>query len=760
MKNHEDSLSYFTKIGVDKEFGEFYENYSSFFDSLLNPGFQNVIESININSYKQPYSLYIASGENALPDGFSEYEYPAADGIIENAGDGGLIHSMETAYNEFFQTITDTKLIEKHYDAQRRKSVSLYKDIAQKSEKNIELIAAYLNENGGITPNDRQSLENLKRMFISVEYYALEYLRTLDAFENISILGGYIFPSSSLFERSKIMLFNRIIFGIHTNFKKEKEALRKQIFKLCALGNSINSSMYDYYDILRRANAFIDEKEHPGEKTYLGIEKRWIDRKAIQRILSIFLTVQSLINAFIAAMTSVNGNLFLIGQTGAIGAIIFSFCTGLGLSIFLHRFMIFIGKRNEFYTGKIKTLSKSDEIHFNNLNYISNEDTLLAETAKELKDLTNVLSKDKNVRMLAEKTRETENKIGLYLKERDSSVLFEINKEISGILASIYDNPEYKTFYSSISFKNLYIPSKIAAEDTVYAAARKSIVEASNEYLLKWRKVLNSGDINAKMLEIMRKYALQIIKITAFNENVFLPENKEQIISIIQDFSILYNSTIDKIKTIPNAEKEKNALEIESFEETGRYAKSYYKALSYAMNADILNGYRISKDAKLYFLEKCKILAAVRHIMGINSGIRVSEKGFLKSTQDLVNIGNSLIPNLYEKEQILSFARKYLISKTHPDRFDIGINEPWKIRKMLTRLFPLVFFLINAVRNSLYEDLFRLFTVFITGVGISVFMHWISIIYGLIHTKLINIIHTQDKQTISSQPLPHSGLCR
>jgi hypothetical protein len=739
MKNHEDSLSYFVKMSIDKEFGEFYENYSSFFDSLLNPNFQNIIENINISTYKQPHSLYVSLEETILPQDFIEYEYTPASDFLQKASDNTFINSIEHSYNQLFQTIINTRLKKKSYDTQRRKSVLIYKDMVKKCETNIELIDKYIAENSGIPPNDAQTLKNLKKLFILSGYYSLEYLRILDSFENISIFGGYIFPKSSIFERSKIMHFNRMIFGMHTNFQKEKESLRKQIFKLCALGNSISGSMYDYYALLYDVNTFIIEKEHPAEKTYLGIEKRWGDRKAIQRILSIFLTIQSLAYAFIAALASVHGNLLLIGQTGVIGTIIFSLCTGLGLSVFLHRFMIFIGKRNKFYLEKIKNFSKTDEAYFKKLKYISDEDTLLIEISKDLEDLKNAVSKDNSG--LLKKIHKAEEKVQLYFKEGDKRTLSQIREELSNILTEIDGNAQYKAFYSNIYFQNLVLPSENSMQNLASSMPQKDIVNASQNYLLKWHGVLYSGDLNVNTLEIMRKYALQIIKITVFNKDIFIPENKEQIISIIQDFSLLYNASMDKIKNMTDLEKESAVLEIKSFEEIGKYAQSYYKALSYAMNADILNGYRISKNTKLFFLEKLKILAAVRYVMGINFGIYASQKGFLKSMHNLINIGNALVPGLYDNEKIISFSEQYLYAKSHPKKFDIGINEPWKFRKMLTRLFPLMFFLINSIGNGFYESPYRFFMVFITGVGVSIVMHWISIVYGLLYTKVSNIIY-------------------
>ncbi|MCL1972593.1 MAG: hypothetical protein FWG57_06350 [Endomicrobia bacterium] len=743
MKNGEDSLSYFTKTGVDKDFGNFYEEYSSFFDVSQNENLHDVIKKITITSYNQPHSFYSFGYENELFAGLIKYYNSKINQTVSedaslNSYDNGFADLMQSEYNGLIRVIVNTRFQKKEFDTERKKLVSLYKNIAEKSGENIDLINEFLQNNKVENINDRRYFENLKKLFAFVEYYSLEYLKTLDCFENISILGGYIYPKSSIFERLKIMPVNRRIFGIHSNFQKEKAKLKKQVFRLYTLGNAVSRSMYDYDSIMRDFNAYIDEKENPSEKTYLGIEKRWAERKAIQRVLSLILAFQYIVSTLVIAFTSVNGDLSLIGQTGATGAIIFSLCTGLGLSVFMHRFLIFLGKRNSFYGKKIKKLSLSEKNHFEDMYYMSDEDTLLREIKKELENLKKSLSGNSGSQTLRDKIRFAEASVRLY-DGGNENTLYEIKKNIESVLDLINSEPEFKDFYPGLSEKCARIPFKDEIRIEWYDDVKKNITEASREYLEKWDSVLKSGDLTVNRLEIIRKYALQLIRITVFSESAFMPGNKEQIISIIQDFSLLYNATMDRVKTMPDSEKEKVLFEIRSFEETGRYARAYYKLLSYALNADILNSYRISENGPWFFLEKFKILTVVRYIMGINFGIYASQKGFLKSMRDLTMIGNSLVPGLYDRDSLMMFSENYLHSKRNPKRFDIGMNEFWKLRKVLARLFPLLFFATTVIANNLYLIPYKLFIVFITGIGIAIFMHWIPITFGLIHTKFHKI---------------------
>jgi len=745
MKNGDDSLSYFVKTGINKEFGDFFGEYASFFDSLINKDLKELIDGISINTYKQPHSLYIHGEEGDFSDALlesygslerddEERSETAGISVYSGQNNSEFMDSIESGYADLFHKIVDNRLQRKHFNTGRVNAVKLYKGIVSESEKNIEKINGYMNDNPEISVDEKAHLESLKKFFISAEYYSLEYLRTLDSFENIAILGGYIFPKSSIFERLKIMPFNRRIFGMHANFQSEKKNLRKQIYKLYVLGNNISDSMYDYQAIINDTNVFIDEKEHPSEKTYLGIEKRWTDRKAIQRILSIFLAFQSAVFTFTTAMAGINGNWSLIWQTGIIGTIVFSLCTGLGLSVFLHRFMIFIGKYNNFYTSAMKKLSAYDNDYFDTLNDMSDENVLLNAAKRELENLKAGLSANNNYAGMIAKIEELERKMRQYPSQNNDNSFLEINNGLSEILDQLRGLDGFENIHINLNLK-------LSADngENAYGAARKSIKETSNDYLKKWKSIIESGDLNINKLEIIRKYALQLIRVTAFSEDVFAPETKEQIISIIEDFSHLYNITIDRIDAMPESEKEKALLEIKSFEQTGYYARSYYKVLSCALNADILNGYRISHGAPLYFLEKLGIMPLVRYIMGINFGIFMSQKSFLESMGKLVKTGNSLLPELYDEEKSIQSAEQYLYSKSHPQNFNIGINEFWKSRKMLARFFPLVFFVRTVIVNNLYTDPYKLFIAFITGVGITVFMHWIPIIYGLMRTNLYKI---------------------
>ncbi|MDR3113849.1 MAG: hypothetical protein LBU09_05680, partial [Endomicrobium sp.] len=729
MKNGEDALSYFTKLGIDKELGGFYEEYASFFDSALNEKFRAVIGGLTINSYMQPHSFYAPSGRTVLPEDILSKPYmPQTQ--LSDASENDFVNAKDDAYRALYRLILETRFHRKLYFAQRMQTANVYRGIIEKTGNNIRDIERYLNSGREISLRDREMLLNLKKLFISLQFYSLEYLKTLDAVENISVLGGYIFPETSFFERSKIMPINRAIFGMRKNFKKEKEKLFKQAYRLYSLGNELSPLLYDYNSLLKDFEEYAREKEKPNPKTYLGIEKNWGDRKAIQRILSLIIAFQSIIYTIALAVSSaVNGTPFT--YSGVVGDVLLSLCTGVGMSIFLHRFMIFLGRRGSSYTAAEKELSSFDEEHFKNLSYFSDEEQILKAIAKDLSEVEN-LSRQTDTAL---KARSLKNKI-----KAASVSLAEINRELSGILSDLSSDGRFISVYSSLSAKSSYLPKEDNPPMEVNETLQNNITQSSHQYIQRWENALKSGGFGADKFEIVRRYALQLIKIIVFSKDSFELENKEKIISVLWDFSVLYNDTLKKIDAMPFEEKEKCRMETESFQKAGEYVQAYYKVLSHALNADILNSYRISKGAPLYFFEQIKVMPAVRYIMGINFGIYYSNKGFMKSVGRLISAGNALMPGLYDEEKLLEFSRKYIENKLAPKRFDIGITEFWKIRKMLTRLFPLLFFLRSVIAGNLWLEPSRLFTAFITGVGISIFMHWAPILYGLLDAKIKKIV--------------------
>ena len=141
-------------------------------------------------------------------------------------------------------------------------------------------------------------------------------------------------------------------------------------------------------------------------------------------------------------------------------------------------------------------------------------------------------------------------------------------------------------------------------------------------------------------------------------------------------------------------------------------------------------------------------MSIVRNIYGIQTGIFLSKRKFIKSITAVKNIGNEIINGFYDnkiEETIDSFFKE----KENPNYFYLGIIESWKDRKMLSRFLPLIIF-IQKVATSLIAGSFHLTSLvisFFTGVGLTIGMHWFSIMAGFFKTLIIKkeVLSEQDK---------------
>lgn len=254
-----------------------------------------------------------------------------------------------------------------------------------------------------------------------------------------------------------------------------------------------------------------------------------------------------------------------------------------------------------------------------------------------------------------------------------------------------------------------------------------------------WFSILKTNILNKTNIDNIIINATEIIEITNFDSMVLKETNKDTIISQLQDFIFFYNETVKIYSTLTKEEQNKLRPEIEILEKMGEYAIQYYKALNYLVSLEILYGYRISKGNKLYFLEQIGIMSAVRNVYGIQAGIFLSKRNFIKSITTVKNIGNEIITGLYDnkfEETVESFFKE----KESPNYFYLGIVESWKDRKMLARFLPLIIFIrkfaTSLISGSFYIKSFAIS--FFTGVGLTIGIHWLSIMTGFFKTLIIN----------------------
>ncbi|MFA6614120.1 MAG: hypothetical protein WCS83_04990, partial [Endomicrobiia bacterium] len=599
---------------------------------------------------------------------------------------------------------------------------------------------------------DRIYLENLKITFLSLQNYTIEYIRLLDYTSNLSTLGGYVYPKDSWFEKYKLMPFNRYVFGFSRGIKKSKKDIRQQSTIVYSLGNFLIESLYSFPVLKKDIESFIEEFDNPKQKTSVGMQKEWGSRRAIQRFLSLTIALQSFTTTIITNLFTTN-----MFSVGAIGTAVFALITGLGLSIVLHRGSIWIGWKNKFYNKKKKEieneLSGQDNIKQSMEIFSYNEQLFL-----KLKMLS--------IELLQDKSLNTETQILLhnnlnllkqYNQEYDLQIINNIYNnciQIEPFINDETDKADLNKFIEYLEKMTINDPKEYEGVGHGFIPDTEIIQQETQRCLLNWLTILETNVINKNTIDTIISNAMQIMKLTSFSSETLKGTNKDNLISELQDFISFYDKTIQSFKKLPKSEQEQLHPEIEILEKIGQYALMYYRALNYLVSTEILYGYRISKGNKIYFLELIGIMNIVRKIYGIQTGIYLSKKNFKKEIIKVKNLGNELIAGLYDSKVEQSID-EFFKEKEKPKYFYLGINENWKVRKMLARFLPLIFFT-RAVVSSVLTNSFSLNTIiisFFTGVGLSIILHWFPILSGFFKTKTIKQMKfpMQEKQNINNE---------
>ena len=640
----------------------------------------------------------------------------------------------EQVYDTLMEIFRTTSVQKELYSSENKNTAKLYRYI---SDIISNTVAQINNEKNLNTNNIEQTyLENLKISFLSMQHYTIEYLKLLDYITNLITLGSYIFPEDSFFEKSKLMPLNRFIFGLTRGIKKSKKNIREQLATVYSSGNFLIDSLYSFPILKKDIESFITNIENPKERTSVGIQKEWGNRRAVQRFLSLSIAFQSLITTMISALYTSTFSVATI-STAAI-----SLASGIGLSVFLHRAGISIGWNDKFYNDKkkeIETELEDQNYVKESMDFFAYDRDKIAKIEKFYVDLSkNVSEENKGLlhsTLVLFRQYKTDYDLRLINSIlNNSKQIFELLNEKPDLQAQLQ---QFIDYLDKLNVENE--PTEYKGVKHGFISDREIEEKETNNNLHNWFSILKTNSLNKKSVENIINNATEIIERTSFDSTVLKGTNKDTIISQLQDFISFYNETVKIYSTLNKEEQNKLKSEIEILERFGEYAVQYYKALNYLVSLEILNGYRISKGNKLYFLEQIGIMSVVRNIYGIQAGIFLSKRRFIKSIKAVKNIGNEIITGLYDdklEENVNSFFRE----KEKPDYFYLGIIESWKNRKMLSRFLPLIIF-IQKFSTSLIFETFHLksFVIsFFTGVGLTISVHWISIMVGFFKTLFIN----------------------
>lgn len=607
----------------------------------------------------------------------------------------------------------------------------------------------------------RQDLENLKRSLLVMQEYTIEYLRLLDYTSTLAILCGYIYPKSSFFEKSKIMPVNRVFFGFKRGIKNAQIDVRNQMRKVQYVGNNkLMYSLYPYGTLEDDIETFIDKAEHPKEKTTVGMQREWGTRRALQRFSNIITALQSVVaTAFVAVMKS--------AITAAdISSMVQFLLTGLVPPVFLHRALMRIGWKNDFYSNKKKEI----DIEQSNMKIQKNSAESFIQKKKPFNELDKILSqflREENLNdeiiKIIEENKELIKSYHQYYDLKTISEILDNNKQILKLLPD--DNSlkkqleditnEYSDILNELTIN--YEQEEGQENEEHFETPKEIRVKKLNAILERWKEITDKKQLNAENLNTIINDATEIIKLTSFNRRSLKGNNKDELIDTLQDAISYYNKTIEMYSALPDDKKEELKHEIKMLEKTGEYFVKYYKALNYMVTLETLYYYRIPEGNKMYFLERFKIAAAIRYLFGINLGIYLSYKNLVATMADVKQLGNEIMKDgLYDG----NFEKNidYFVNKNkNPQYFDLGINESWRVRKMLSRLIPVILF-INKFGTAIttnYLPVQALSISFATGVGITIFLHWLPILGGFIKTmrikekKLIEMRRNRNKQDVN-----------
>ncbi|MDD3053975.1 MAG: hypothetical protein PHG84_06230 [Endomicrobiaceae bacterium] len=787
--HHSKVQSYFAKTRPKDETSDernFFLGLAEIFNRPANTNFQLLIDKIKVGVYQQSKSFYSKN--------FSQITFDKLSAIVK-AQQTVLSYNNKSSKTKFFKQLPikvtgkfkeDTALSRAYMllSQIQNKQLDSLVDYEQVYETLIEIVRTttfqrelYTTDNVntaklyiytsdfisntivGINKEmesdnskiDRIYLENLKITFLSLQNYTIEYIRLLDYTSNLSTLGGYVYPKDSWFEKYKLMPFNRFVFGFSRGIKKSKKDIRQQATTVYSLGNFLIESLYSFPILKKDIESFIEEFDNPKQKTSVGMQKQWGSRRAIQRFLSLTIALQSFTTTVITNFFTAN-----MLSAGAIGTAVFSLITGVGLSILLHRGSIWVGWKNQFYNKKKKEieneLSGHDNIQQSMEIFSYNEQLFL-----KLRMLCTELLKDNTLN--TETKMLLHNNLNLlkqYSQEYDLQAINIIYNNCKQIEIYINDETiksELNKFIEYLGKMTIDDPKEYKGIGHGFVPAAEIIQEETQRCLANWLTILETNVINKNTIDAIISNALQIMKLTSFSSETLKGTNKDNLISELQDFISFYDKTIQSFKKLPKAEQEQLQPEIEILEKIGQYALMYYKALNYLVSTEILYGYRISKGNKMYFLEVIGIMNIVRKIYGIQTGIYISKKNFKKEIIKVKNLGNELISGLYDSKLEQSID-EFFKEKEKPKYFYLGINESWKVRKMLARFLPLIFFT-RSVVSGILTNSFSLNSVtvsFFTGVGLSIILHWLPILSGFFKTKTIKQVKFpfREKQNINN----------
>jgi hypothetical protein len=250
-----------------------------------------------------------------------------------------------------------------------------------------ELSSVLYDRQNTFSSEEAAGLIHLKDYFTLITLYNIEYLKALDNAVNIETLSREFYPKSKGLEYilyAMAQLTTRI-YGIMGGIKKSEKNLKIQVDRVCAIGNMLTDSLYDYNAAKASVERYIRPLMNKEHKEYLNIDKPWAMRKAINASTSIWKVLFSLAVTYAAISTGSGAKAIggiigpLLNDAGKATGIepfllmnviilVIGIITGIVVSMLINRYFISRGNNNSFY----KKIKKQIENHIKDSPEIEN----------------------------------------------------------------------------------------------------------------------------------------------------------------------------------------------------------------------------------------------------------------------------------------------------------------------------------------------------------------------------------------------------
>lgn len=583
--------------------------------------------------------------------------------------------------------------------------------------------------------SDTAGIALFRDQFLLISLYGVEYVHALDFSMNLEVLSGYRYTDKDWIERFPtiklaIMRSNRQVFGLEQGFKDAKEGLHCQISRVVDVGNRVFSqgegdrySLYNFGELVRSIDSRVRALEFKTAVKRPFIDEGSVIRKGLGRFATIALTLKAIVTSGITLFGLIQVSVLSSGTT-TLNQSIVQALAGTS-SAYLH------------VSAAITAVFAAMGVVNPGMNAIASIVAYLFIT------VVFPLSVGIGMSIFLHKVfirRGMKNTFYTEWGERNNR-RFSASGMLAPVIARLGEGYQWKAG-SETADRN----------DDIIRGRRKNEYDAAQERLDQWEAILNSGAFSRSELESVRVRALEVIRITPLSQGTVL-HNLSRAFSVYTRFSDLCRRTAVMVDHFDGETALSAAADIEAFEDIYRYGYEYLRSLNYVYNITSLSGYRISRQYKWFsILETLPIMNIVRLPFFIAPGVVASRMILIHSKLAAVaRLGNHLIDgSFYDLGRLRSGMSAFVEQKQNPEYFERGMWSHWPVSRMLRRLSSIIVFFVSPLLLGVFTANV-LTRSFIWGVGISMGLQGINILYGFISPDYFKLKFRQLSSLLTSR---------